>query len=34
MICENNLQPDLCRLDYSAVERLGRDGASGFGAVE
>jgi hypothetical protein len=34
MICENNLQPDLLCLDCKAVQRLGRDGPSGFGAIE
>jgi hypothetical protein len=33
-ICENNLQADLFGLDCKAVQRLGPDGPSGFGAVE
>jgi hypothetical protein len=33
-ICENNLQTDLCCLDYRAVQWVGRDGPRGFGAVE
>ena len=34
MICENNLQPDLCCLYYGAMEWPGLDGPWGFGAVE
>jgi hypothetical protein len=34
MIFENNLQPDLCCLDYRAVQRLGPDGPSSVGAIE
>jgi hypothetical protein len=32
MICEYNLQPDLCCLDYGAVEWLSTDGLWCFGA--
>ena len=32
MICEYNLQTDLCCLDHSAVEWLGPEGPRGFGA--
>ena len=34
MICENNLQPDLCCLDYRAMEWHGPDGPRGFCAGE
>ena len=32
MICEYNLQPDLCCVDHRTVEWLGTNGPWGFGA--
>ena len=34
MICENNPQPDLCCVDYRAMEWLSPDGLQGFGVIK
>ena len=34
MICEYNPQPDLCYLEYRAVQWLGPNGPHAFGGIE